>query len=156
MSDFSPFAGRTEELKLLDDLYASGKAEFLVLYGRRRVGKTRLLTEWLNTRKINPIFFVAEQDSRDSLLRQFSQAIYKKAFPNLPVPETFTFASWEQAWSQIGELAQRERLVLFTKRHCKANPGLPGKKTKPTAPRPTLFRPAGLPRLLGGSHRGMP
>lgn len=113
MADCLSFVDRTEELKLLDDLYASGKAEFLVLYGRRRVGKTRLLTEWLNTRKINPIFFVAEQDSRDSLLRQFSQAIYKKAFPNLPVPETFTFASWEQAWSQIGELAQRERLVVF-------------------------------------------
>ncbi|HPH98297.1 MAG TPA: ATP-binding protein [Anaerolineaceae bacterium] len=113
MTDYLSFVGRTEELKLLDDLYASGKAEFLVLYGRRRVGKTRLLTEWLNTRKIKPIFFVAEQDSRDSLLRQFSQIIYRKAFPNLPVPETFTFASWEQAWNQIGDLAQRERLVVF-------------------------------------------
>jgi uncharacterized protein len=107
------FVGRTPELDLLDELYASNKSEFLVLYGRRRVGKTRLLTEWLNTRKIQPIFFVSEQDSKESLLRQFSQIVYKKAFPSLPVPDTFSFANWDQVWSQIGELAGHERLVVF-------------------------------------------
>lgn len=107
-----PFVGRASELNLLDELYASSKSEFLVLYGRRRVGKTRLLTEWLTTRKISPIFFVSEQDSKESLLRQFSQIVYKKAFPTLPVPGTFSFASWEQVWSQIGELSRQERLVV--------------------------------------------
>ncbi len=113
MSDSSSFVGRTSELNLLDELYASSKSEFLVLYGHRRVGKTRLLTEWLTTRKIKPIFFVAEQDSKESLLRQFSQIIYKKAFPSLPIPDTFTFANWGQVWNQIGELAKQERLVVF-------------------------------------------
>jgi len=107
------FVGRTSELHLLDELYASSKSEFLVLYGRRRVGKTRLLTEWLRTRKIKPIFFVSEQDSKDSLLRQFSQVVYKKAFPTLPIPDTFSFANWDQVWTQIGELATKERLVVF-------------------------------------------
>ncbi len=107
------FVGRTPELNLLDELYASSKSEFLVLYGRRRVGKTRLLTEWLTTRKIKPIFFVSEQDSKDSLLRQFSQIVYKKAFPSLSIPDTFSFANWDQVWSQIGELARQERLVVF-------------------------------------------
>ena len=64
MADHPSFVGRTSELNLLDELYASSKSEFLVLYGRRRVGKTRLLTEWLTTRKIKPIFFVSEQDSK--------------------------------------------------------------------------------------------
>ena len=113
MADYPFFVGRSSELDLLDALYASSKSEFLVLYGRRRVGKTRLLTEWLNTRKIKPIFFVAEQDSKESLLRQFSQIVYKKAFPSLPIPETFTFVNWEQVWNQIGELSKRERLVVF-------------------------------------------
>jgi len=113
MLESSSFVGRTAELSLLDELYASNKSEFLVLYGRRRVGKTRLLTEWLTTRKIKPIFFVSEQDSREGLLRQFSQMVYKKAFPALPVPDTFSFANWDQVWNQIGELAKGERLVVF-------------------------------------------
>jgi AAA+ ATPase superfamily predicted ATPase len=113
MVDHPSFVGRISELNLLDELYASSKSEFLVLYGRRRVGKTRLLTEWLTTRKIKPIFFVSEQDSKESLLRQFSQIVYKKAFPSLPIPDTFSFANWEQVWNQIGELAKQERLVVF-------------------------------------------
>lgn len=113
MMEQPPFVGRTAELQLFDDLYASNKSEFLVLYGRRRVGKTRLLTEWLTTRNIHPILFVSEQDSREALLRQFSQVVYKKAFPSIQVPETFSFANWDQVWSQIGELARRERLVVF-------------------------------------------
>jgi hypothetical protein len=40
----SPFSGRTQELKLLNRLWKSSSAELLILYGRRRVGKTRMLT----------------------------------------------------------------------------------------------------------------
>jgi hypothetical protein len=34
---------RSEEQKTLERLYSSGKAEFLAVYGRRRVGKTFLI-----------------------------------------------------------------------------------------------------------------
>ena len=44
--------GRTDELELLDSLYLSDKFEFLVMYGRRRVGKTTILQEFRDqTRK---------------------------------------------------------------------------------------------------------
>lgn len=39
--------GRKNELKELQQLYASGKAEFVAVYGRRRVGKTFLIDEAL-------------------------------------------------------------------------------------------------------------
>jgi len=39
MVDHPSFGGRTSELNLLDELNASSKSEFLVLYGRRRLGK---------------------------------------------------------------------------------------------------------------------
>ena len=37
---------RRKELQQLERLYNSSKFEFLVLYGRKRVGKTTLLTEF--------------------------------------------------------------------------------------------------------------
>jgi hypothetical protein len=44
-----PFTNRTDELK---DLEVAAKAGgLLVVFGRRHVGKTRLLTQWLNPRK---------------------------------------------------------------------------------------------------------
>ena len=37
--------GRRKELELLEKYYNSGKAEFVALYGRRRVGKTFLIRQ---------------------------------------------------------------------------------------------------------------
>jgi AAA+ ATPase superfamily predicted ATPase len=40
------FVNRVSELECWKKRYASGKAEFFVLYGRRRVGKTELLARF--------------------------------------------------------------------------------------------------------------
>lgn len=40
------FRNRTRELEYLDRRYARDGAEFVVLYGRRRVGKSTLMYEW--------------------------------------------------------------------------------------------------------------
>ena len=37
--------GRKQEIEELNNLYNSGKAEFVAIYGRRRVGKTYLVKE---------------------------------------------------------------------------------------------------------------
>ena len=45
------FIGRERELSTLNRLYASDKFEFAVIYGRRRVGKTALITEFVKNKK---------------------------------------------------------------------------------------------------------
>ncbi|RLG21532.1 ATP-binding protein, partial [Methanosarcinales archaeon] len=42
------FINRDQELKYLNSRYESGKPEFIIIYGRRRIGKTRLITEFLH------------------------------------------------------------------------------------------------------------
>lgn len=42
------FYGRREELRLLEEKYHSNRAEFIVIYGRRRIGKTELLNRFSN------------------------------------------------------------------------------------------------------------
>ena len=44
--------GRETELKILRKLYTSKKAEFLAVYGRRRIGKTYLITEYFKDKGI--------------------------------------------------------------------------------------------------------
>lgn len=51
--------GREYELEKLEELYNSNKFEFLVLYGRRRIGKTTLLTEF--SKKHNCLYFLAQK-----------------------------------------------------------------------------------------------
>ena len=71
------FVGRDAELRLLDKLWDSPKATLLILYGRRRVGKTRLLTHWLKRHEGAGLYWVAEPTSAFDQLRSFSQAICK-------------------------------------------------------------------------------
>lgn len=49
--------GRNEEIREINELYDSGKAEFLAVYGRRRVGKTYLIKEVLGSKRMNLIVF---------------------------------------------------------------------------------------------------
>ena len=43
--------GRDKELKLMNDLYDKGGFQLLLLYGRRRIGKTTLITEFIKNKK---------------------------------------------------------------------------------------------------------
>lgn len=54
--------GRQDELHILNSLYRSKKFEYLVMYGRRRVGKTTLLQEFSKDK--NAIFFPAQEKKR--------------------------------------------------------------------------------------------
>ena len=106
------FVGRGGELDLLDDLWESSRATLLILYGRRRVGKTRLLTHWLKRHSDRAIYWVAEPTTALDQLRSFSQAIYNYTAPDTPAPLDFTYANWEQALRQVALLASERRVAL--------------------------------------------
>ena len=99
------FLDRQRELDLINNLWNSKNAEFLILYGRRRVGKTALLTEWIQRTSRRSLYWVASPTSSALQLRSFSQAIYNFANPNVPAPDAFTYATWEQAFQQVANLA---------------------------------------------------
>ena len=69
--------GRIEELKHLEALYNSNKFEFLVMYGRRRIGKTTLLQEFAKDK--NAIFYPAQAKNDALNLEDFSK-IYRGFF----------------------------------------------------------------------------
>lgn len=65
--------GREKELQQLEKIYCSSKFEFLVLYGRRRVGKTTLLTEF--SKKHNCLYFLAQEKNMALNIKEFSSLI---------------------------------------------------------------------------------
>ncbi|MEM7117454.1 MAG: ATP-binding protein [Chloroflexota bacterium] len=118
MPRFEAFEGRQRELTLMDRLWHSRDAAFLILYGRRRVGKTRLLKHWsqqpteeLGGKRV--LYWVATPASASDQLRSFSQAVYNFANPQIIAPVDFSYATWSQAWQQVANLAKVERFALF-------------------------------------------
>ena len=51
------FVGRQREFQMLNRFYKTSQAGLLILYGRRRVGKTALLSTWLERQKIGRTIF---------------------------------------------------------------------------------------------------
>lgn len=107
------FYGRERELGILDRLWESSKPQFLIVYGRRRVGKTALLTEWIRRTGNRTLYWVASPTSAAAQLRSFSQAVYNFGNPGAPAPDDFSYASWQQAFQQVAQLARDNRMALF-------------------------------------------
>ena len=99
--------GRTDELKLLDSLYLSDKFEFLVMYGRRRVGKTTLLQEFAKDR--NVIFYPAQEKNDALNLSDFSRMV------QLKLDGTFisSFPGWKEAFEYIDKKADHRVAIVI-------------------------------------------
>lgn len=101
------FLGREAELSALNELYNSDTFQCVIIYGRRRVGKTTLITEFMKNKK--GIFFVAQETNTAVSLYDFSE----RALTALGVQEyQSTFDNWAKAFAFIGEQAKTKRLVL--------------------------------------------
>lgn len=69
------FIGREQELKFLESRYQSNQGELIVMYGRRRVGKTELLKKFCENKQ--HIFFSCTETTNSKQLRSFSEEILK-------------------------------------------------------------------------------
>ena len=102
------FVNRVSELEQLEKRYASGKAEFFVLYGRRRVGKTELLARFCEGKR--SIFFVSDLGSEISLRTALSAAVNTTIFG--PNQMNAVYSTWEDLLHALAQAAQSERLVV--------------------------------------------
>lgn len=102
------FHCREEELKKLNKRYQGNQFECVVIYGRRRVGKTALISEFCKDKR--NIYFSALDTTAQENLRSLSKAIYNYQNPELyNAPE---FRSYEDALEEITRLAEKERIVF--------------------------------------------
>lgn len=102
------FYCREKELRDLNKRYQKNNFECIVVYGRRRVGKTALINEFCKDKPV--IFFSALNASSQENLEALSKAIYEKDYPgaeNAPVYSTF-----DGAFAEITRMAEAERLVF--------------------------------------------
>jgi AAA+ ATPase superfamily predicted ATPase len=99
--------GRGPELATLERLAESGRAELLLLYGRRRVGKSELLERFLGPRR--GLRLLAREESEAVQLRGFSGTLAERFGDRLL--ETNPFTSWDAFFSHLADKG-RERTIV--------------------------------------------
>lgn len=104
------FINRNHELERLEQMAQSGQKELLILYGRRRLGKTALLREFTRTHKT--LFFSCPLSTAEEALRLF-QLQMADAF-NEPLLARTRFSGWPDALAYVFEQAARQHIsVIF-------------------------------------------
>mgnify|MGYP002630561134 CR=1 FL=1 len=102
------FVNRIKELEALEDEYKSKRASFSVVYGRRRVGKTALLSEFMKGKK--HIYLYVTQSDLNSQLESFTLQI--KQFVDKVLATHLSFSSFEEAIEFLTTLNLDEKLIL--------------------------------------------
>ena len=102
------FVGRERELMALNEMYSGDKFECAVIYGRRRVGKTSLIQEFIKDKKA--IYFLSLETSGRVNLENFSRSIWRVEGGKIQTPPLF--ASFIDALEAVGDLSCDERLIL--------------------------------------------
>lgn len=101
------FVGREKELMTLESLYKKESFEFVVIYGRRRVGKTTLLSEFIKGKKA--VFYPGIDSNEKQNLELFSSSIMTATTQS---QAGFTFRDFNEALEYVYEEACKERLIL--------------------------------------------
>lgn len=99
--------GRKNEMNQLVQMYSSNKFEFMIMYGRRRIGKTTILQEF--SKKYDTIFFPAQEKNDTLNLLDFSKLVQQYFENGFIAP----FSNWEDAFDYISRKAADKRIVLI-------------------------------------------
>lgn len=120
------FYNRKQELSDLDKIWQSRKTHLVVVYGRRRVGKSTLLKFWGNDK---PAFYwTAAKTTNSRLLQSFSAAFQRYKNPEINVSSDFSYPAWESALLDAANYAKEDRLVVVIDEFpylIEANPEIP-------------------------------
>jgi AAA+ ATPase superfamily predicted ATPase len=102
------FLDREEELKFLEERFRKGRPELIVLYGRRRIGKTSLIKKFIEGKKA--IYYLATKEREEKQAKDISQIL--SAFFKDKTLEINPFTSYSQIFSYLYEKSKEERLIF--------------------------------------------
>lgn len=102
------FYCREEELRTMNRRYEKGRFECIVIYGRRRVGKTALINEFCKGKPT--VYFSALNSSSQENLEALSKAIYTCQNPDSASAPTYR--SYADALDAITAMAAEKKLVF--------------------------------------------
>jgi len=85
------FVNRERELDALEDQYTADGASFVVLYGRRRVGKTTLINEFIKDKKA--MYFLANEENETLSMKNFAKVL--SDYTEQEYLKNASFESWK-------------------------------------------------------------
>lgn len=104
------FINRNEERTFLAEEYEKNTSSLIVLYGRRRIGKTALITEFGKDKNI--LYFLASEESEKENLNQFKNLTAE--FTNNELLKNASIDSWDLVFKTlINYNSEQKKLIII-------------------------------------------
>ena len=101
------FIGRKQELKILEETYNKKGFQMTVIYGRRRIGKSNLITEFIKDKRSS--YYVASQSSLEDNVLKWSEQFVKDLAPELTGA---SFTNLEHFFNFVGSQCKEEKTLI--------------------------------------------
>ena len=118
------FIGRKAELQFLKSKYEADAGQLVVLYGRRRIGKTETLLEFCKGKEF--IYYACTEQADAVQLKMFSQSVLQKGHPAAKYLQKFP--SWREAFAGLEDLPGNSKKLIVIDEFpymVKGNPEIP-------------------------------
>lgn len=148
------FVNRQQELAELDNLIQQPGAQLIMMYGRRRVGKTTLLTHWAERAGLPTFYWVAKRDPRDLLLANLARALCAWQHGS-DADLTIQPRDWEQLFKMLAQAVGDRRTIIILDELPYALQQDSGLGSHIQAAWDHLFKESQAILVLSGSHIGM-
>ncbi len=106
---FQQFINRTEELNILKDSLHAPNPQFIMIYGRRRVGKTELITHFIEDKPA--IYFLAEQkryhDNIEEMKEIMGTHLKDEEF------KIINFENWVQLFKSFTSRIKKRTIIII-------------------------------------------
>ncbi len=106
---FQLFVNRQEELEILEERFNNGKPEFILIYGRRRVGKTELVVNFIKNKPC--LYFLSEEkrysDNLDEMKRAAADLLKDDEF------KLIMFENWVQMFKSFSERIKNRTVIII-------------------------------------------
>lgn len=114
------FVGRRRELAFLGQLFAEVKEQAgqagtappgkcLIIRGRRRIGKSALVEEFIDRQRVPSVFYTAEIGFGGEPLREFREAVLTSSLPAAHVFDEAVPGNWAAAFRQLAGILPADR-----------------------------------------------
>lgn len=102
------FVDRVEDMATLEEQFANEQAAMVVIYGRRRVGKTALIAEFMRGKR--GLYFLATEESEEQNRAAFQRQV--AAFLNDDLLAQATVDNWDILFDRLTKTGERLIIAL--------------------------------------------
>ena len=147
-----PFYHREQQLADLNQLIRSDGPAFVLVYGRRRVGKTYLLRHWAENSGLPYFYWMAPRTTAENVRTDLVRELWRWETPDREVETAPRYDNWTDVFRALRRVVGQRRMIIILDEFPWAVDSDPSLPSYLQAAWDSIFRDSQICLFISGSH----